>query len=372
MCGMCASHCPTYQLDADENESPRGRISLMRGLASGQLQAHETSLSHLDHCLLCRSCEKKCPSGVSYAQIYNLSQQHLSRSSAGEQHLLNLAQQRKPRQRLLVLARLAQKLGLTLFPVGQHLRTALNLLPRPLSPSFKQFRQQPQASVALFTGCANESFDAQSLQACLEILTACGLEVSVPPQQSCCGALAQHAGQTERFSQLQQINSAAFEASQTLLYLATGCGATLKDYPSDFACRTIEACHFISQLDSFRQLKLRPLNKTVAIHQPCSQRNVVGNGQATQQLLQHIPGIQLLTPGTPNCCGAGGSNMLSQPDIATQLGQLTLDALLASRPDYLVSTNIGCALHLGAQLRQRGLDIELLHPLVLIQRQLEH
>ena len=55
MCGMCLPHCPTYQLSRDEGESPRGRIALIQGLASGRLALNERLEAHLDRCLGCRA-----------------------------------------------------------------------------------------------------------------------------------------------------------------------------------------------------------------------------------------------------------------------------------------------------------------------------
>ena len=71
MCGMCSQHCPTYQLTADENESPRGRIALIAALQSGQLTADDRLRSHLDHCTGCRACEAYCPSDVRFGAIIN-------------------------------------------------------------------------------------------------------------------------------------------------------------------------------------------------------------------------------------------------------------------------------------------------------------
>jgi glycolate oxidase iron-sulfur subunit len=62
--------------------------------------------------------------------------------------------------------------------------------------------------------------------------------------------------------------------------------------------------------------------------------------------------------------------MLRQPDIADALGNEGLDQIIATGARLVVSANIGCLLQLQARARHRGVDLEIVHPLELLLRQL--
>ena len=69
-CGFCLQACPTYLTLEDENDSPRGRIVLMRSLLEGTLApGNESVETHIAQCLGCRACETVCPSGVPYGHL---------------------------------------------------------------------------------------------------------------------------------------------------------------------------------------------------------------------------------------------------------------------------------------------------------------
>ena len=69
-CGLCLPTCPTYDATKLERNSPRGRISLMRAIADGELEATKAFGDEMYFCLGCLACMTACPAGVDYAQLF--------------------------------------------------------------------------------------------------------------------------------------------------------------------------------------------------------------------------------------------------------------------------------------------------------------
>ena len=78
-CGLCLSSCPTYLETGNENDSPRGRIYIMRAIQSGQLGVNSAPVRHIDLCLGCRACETACPSGVQYGSLLEETRDHIEK-----------------------------------------------------------------------------------------------------------------------------------------------------------------------------------------------------------------------------------------------------------------------------------------------------
>src|SRR3546814_474561 len=133
------------------------------------------------------------------------------------------------------------------------------------------------------------------------------------------------------FRELVRENIAAFADDAPILYAASGCGTTLKEYallaPGDtdaaaFARHVLDPHRFL--LDHWpADVALKPLDAKIAVHLPCTQRNVTGDGDAVAVLLRKIPGAQVEPLDLQhNCCGAAGTYFVSQPDMADrQIGR---------------------------------------------------
>lgn len=387
-CGLCLPHCPTYRLTLDEAESPRGRIALMQGLATGALAGSAALEGHLDGCLTCRACESVCPAEVPYGVLIDSARQLLGQRNP----------QRNPIARAMGAVMTSTPLKFTvalLLWLYQHLgaqwlvRTTRvlgrgrlarleSLLPRIYLPRLPRARGGGSGpSVALFANCTSPLVEPAALAAAVTLLEALGCRVQVPSAQTCCGALHQHNGLTDPARRCVADNIAAFRRADVVVGTASACTAQLIEYglvsagadAGTLAGKVRDIHAFIAAHPAFERLSFRPLPARVLLHTPCTMRNVVKAEPAVTALLLRIPELKVEAMDS-GCCGAAGSYFLTQPEMADALLQEKLAQARAARPDFIVSSNVGCAMHFAAGLRRAGLTIPVLPPVRLLARQL--
>lgn len=399
-CGLCLPQCPTYVLTANENESPRGRIALIQGWLSGQLSPSDTLTRHLDQCLLCRRCERVCPSMVPYGEIMDQSKALLAEKTKTRFSLqsfisnssLKLLLNKKISGHLISTLRLLQKTGIFILAkksgllkiVGlQYLISYLPELDKPVKT--KNFYPASttlssiKGNVALFTGCLSKQLEPKMVKASINLLNRLGYGVYVPEQQVCCGALHLHDGNKTQAVKFARTNINIFNQQKNItavVSLVNGCTSQLREYSQlqtseSFTPEVKDIIEFLSEVEWPNNIKFTPLDKKMALQIPCSLQNNLRAEDKLITLLQQIPGIKLPPDSIYNkCCGAAGSYFLRFPQISDQLKNLALDKLEQSTPELIISSNLGCALQLKAGLVQRNSDISVIHPVLLLEQQL--
>jgi glycolate oxidase iron-sulfur subunit len=403
-CGLCTASCPTYVETANEADSPRGRIYLMRQVIDGTLPLDEDVKHHLDLCLNCRACETACPSGVQYGKLIEPFRVFLAEREPGRQvRTLNGLQRfllfhvfpYRWRNRLaLAPARLlqwtgldwlAEKTGLTAL-LPRSLRDMKNMLP-DLKPHYGRLPEilepegKPRARVALFLGCVADSLYPETNYATARVLQANGCEVWIPRSQGCCGALHYHAAEEEPARAFAAQNCEAFGATDparferldAIIANAAGCGYQLKDYAhllhdsplapaaARFQSKVRDVSEFLVELGPVKprhELRLR-----ATYHDACHLRHAQQVHKQPRQLLELIPGLELVPlPESELCCGAAGSYNLTQPEMAARLGVRKAQNIAATAARAVFTGNVGCLMQITRHLRAAGHKLWVAHP----------
>jgi glycolate oxidase iron-sulfur subunit len=380
-CGLCLPHCPTYQLTGIEGESPRGRIALMQGLALGRLEPGAGLVAHLDRCLGCRACEKVCPANVPYGELIDAGRALLVERGVRpplQQKLLRRLLKRPGLLRAALRAARLPGVARMLHGLGGVSRRAAQMLPREAKPSATPTGPTPFPAIAgevlVFAGCAGTTLDRGTVDDVATALAAAGWRARMPGGQACCGAVDLHGGDPAEARALARRNLDAFQGDGMIVACATGCSATLKEYArlagedgARFAGRVRDPVELLADAD----LALRPgPYRNVVLHVPCTQRNVTGSGPATRRLLNRLPGLAWREVG-PGCCGAAGEMFISHPEMSDALLAPLLADIARDPPDAVITSNVGCALHLSAGLARGGTDVPVLHPATLMLSALE-
>jgi glycolate oxidase iron-sulfur subunit len=389
-----------------EADSPRGRIAQMRGVASGHIPINLRFIQHIDRCLTCRSCEVVCPNHVAYGQLIDKTRSMIATSVPASSNGKTLTRKfwlrkliekefiAKPTRfdKLRLLLFFYQKLGLQrilkkLDILRKTKLAELNAqlpkinLPRTfssktdISKSWERIYLpigKPCGEVGLFLGCVARLTDAETINASIYVLNRLGYTVHIPSMQTCCGALHQHGGDTKTAMQLAQQNVAAFDGLNVNAIITTtsGCSIRLADYHSDFSAKVIDISKFLVSADGWHDIKIAPLQDKILVHDPCTLRNILRSSKYPYELLMRIPKIQV-TPlaGNDQCCGAAGTYFLDQPVMAKALLNDKISAI-SNDTRYLVTSNIGCNMHISSALQNTIPELEILHPVTLLARQM--
>lgn len=400
-CGLCTASCPTYLELGDENDSPRGRIYLMRSVTDGRLPLTDDVRGHLELCLDCRACETACPSGVQYGRLIEPFRVAMEQTSGDEERkpfdwfnrwvLFGLFPYPQRIRQAIWPGRVAQATGLLTLAerlgLMRLLPPRLRQLARMLPPRQREQAELPEvlpavgrrrARVALFTGCVADALFRGTHWATARVLQENGCDVLVPRGQVCCGAIHFHAGSSEPAREFADRNLEIFQRAgvDAVVVNVAGCGAMLKDYGhhwhddrqaarAEFAGQVRDVHEFLDQLGFIPPTG--EIRRRATYHDACHLGHAQRVREAPRRMLAQVPGLELVELSESEvCCGAAGTYNLTQPEMAGRLARRKLEHIRDTDAELVLTANAGCLLQIMRQAREDRTRMWIAHPMELL------
>jgi glycolate oxidase iron-sulfur subunit len=388
-CGFCLQACPTYLALGDENDSPRGRILLMRSLVEGTLGIDDPDVhTHIDQCLGCRGCETACPSGVPYGHLLEATRATLTRAKPLPliaRILLRVFE--RPRLLAVVLAgarllratRLPRLLGRLPGRIGFSMAMLAATEERIARRPYTRRGTASRGRTAILEGCVMRGLYAETNRATARTLRANDYDVVDAHGQRCCGALHAHAGDLEGARRLARANVAAFERSRAAFIAvnAAGCGAMMKEYghllagdpewaerAASLSSRVRDATELLAAAGPARGASL---SLSVTYDAPCHLLHAQRLVRPPLDVLAAIPGLRVVPlTDADQCCGAAGIYNLLEPEVSGRVLEPKLAHIAASGADFVATGNPGCQMQIGAGMLRTRTGRGTVHPIDLL------
>jgi glycolate oxidase iron-sulfur subunit len=399
-CGLCLNHCPTYKVLREEMDSPRGRIFQVLQVNEGKMALGDTFVKHIDRCLGCVACEIACPSGVKYGRIVERARAQIEQGYKRpflQKQLRGFFYKKvipnfKTLQMVATCMRIYQRSGLQTLVRKSGVLKLLGVADLDkLSPQIDEeffFDQigkvfpavgEKRGKVAFVAGCINNVAFSHLNRATVNVLTQNGIEVHIPANQGCCGALHAHAGLRDEARELARHNIDIFLAEDfdAIVSNAAGCGSNMKEYDDllehdpvylerakQFKAKMRDVTEYLAAI-GLRTPK-KKIGQRVAYQDPCHLANAQRIRTQPRELLTAI-GCELVElPHPDQCCGSAGVYNVTQNELSMKILEEKMEDVTSVSSDMLATANVGCMIQLRAGIQSRGLQIPVKHVIELL------
>tara|TARA_A100001011_G_scaffold58679_1_gene57994 strand:- start:1059 stop:2357 length:1299 start_codon:yes stop_codon:yes gene_type:complete len=390
-CGMCNATCPTFLVNGNELEGPRGRIYLIKDMLENKKPANEKIVQHIDSCLSCYSCMTTCPSGVNYMHLIDHGRNYVEETYKRpflDRIFRNILSYVLPRPKVFfTMAILTKFIKPFSFILPRFLKNSLELMPSRI-PSKKIKEKKVYevengkkiSRVALLTGCVQRIISPEINESTIRLLTRHNVEVVVMKDIDCCGSLNHHLGKKDlaHKSFIKNIESWHKEylnnGLDAIISNTSGCGTTLKDYGHIFknnkdlkkkAKKISELTKDITEyLDENLKLNIAQDDEKkykIAYHSACSMQHGQSVHQQPKDLISKTGNEVLDIPEGHLCCGSAGTYNILHQKMAKTLLRNKVKNIEKVSPDFISTGNIGCMTQIS-----NGTKIPVIHTVELL------
>lgn len=356
LCGSCKASCPTYEESLTEGMSARGRLKLVKGLMTGELEPAPLLIDRIFSCILCGACSSVCPLGINIPDLIH----------EGRRLLKKRDKRRRILRYLLQFSTTWPDLSFKILSMGQDFVVPF-LAKRKIIPFNPDIPDQPfhaleqvhkvpkkKGRVAIFTGCSVNYIFPHLGESLINVLQSLGYEVVLPKDEVCCGAPLRALGMEEEAAELARNNHRIFSRLKVdaILSLCPTCTLTLKHEYMSLIGKGLEKAADISVFLQDKLEHVDTIDSTVTYHDPCHLQYSLGVKKEPRDIIAKA-GLGIIEPASQGCCGFGGTFCLSYKELSEKLLFRQSANVMATKAETVVTSCPGCMLQLGRTITDR-------------------
>ncbi len=401
-CGKCRSVCPVFDEIRNETAAPRGHVFMVQMLRDGKVDPSSEVYKRLTNCLMCETCSANCPSGIDVHELNAAARSYIYDKDphfAKELIFDTLWTHPALLKNSMKFVGVAQKTGLQKLARAIGMMKALpgdlgkaeqilsDVPLRSANASLKEInpcKGKKKYRVGYFLGCGTDMFHPNVALATVDVLTRNGCEVVIPKAMKCCGLPHIANGKMETAQKLMAHNVKLFN-NYDFDYIVTDCascssalakknieflfsGLKIEDEALAFSAKVRDLTDFLVNVLDIQLPEEKDQERIkVTYHDPCHLANAQGIKKQPRELLERIPGVDLVEMKDANrCCGGSGTYGMTHYDLSMKILDKKMDNAMATGADVLATCCPSCMMQLKYGVRRHNWTASVHHPVELL------
>lgn len=237
-------------------------------------------------------------------------------------------------------------------------------------------QNQSKKKVSLFITCLVDNFFPQVGDSMVKVLSKLGVDMNFPDDQTCCGQPAFNSGFQHDARALAKRFLSIFDDDNSYVVCPSGSCTTmvkifyrelLKEEPKELelanrlASRTYEFSEFLTNVLHVEDVGASYSGK-VTYHDSCHLLRELGIRDEPRKLIKSVKGIDFVEMNMHDaCCGFGGTFSIKFPGVSISMLEEKINSIVESGADTVVSTDMGCLMHIGGAISRKKIPVKVMH-----------
>jgi len=373
MCGMCLNHCPTYKINNNESESPRGRISIIHGLNDSMLEPSTSALKHINSCTLCLACETVCPAKVDF---YNLITKARDKYFKNQKTIFKIKTilisffltNSLVKKTINSIIQILNNKILRIFYLRNSIFKLINYTKIQTRFDEEIYFLSKEKNIGIFTGCASNMFQKDVANSCIKLLKKNNINSEIIKNVECCGSLDYNSGRINKGIKYNKIANNEFNKKKykKVIGYASGCSSFINKNKTKTNYQDATS-YILDILEKNNKNNFKVTKKNICIHKPCTTKSAEIDFSKLMKILQTIPSLKIFTFEDNYCCGAGSQNLIHNNQNSINIIKPKIEFIKSNNIDLILTYNIGCSLNFINSININNIDqVEVTHPITFL------